>query len=186
MMCVSHDRYFLDKVARRLLVLDPPSLQDFSGNYTEWNRRQSQAQQASRAASETASAKPKAAAKGLAPRRPAPSGSGSPNARKDNPYSRPFGKLTIKELEIEITETEVALSDCQQGFAGAKSDAGRHPAAAGGIRQTGKKAGSSGSRVFYAREMSQIGNRVVTVALVNISPVTAVVGVERNFRPSLE
>ena len=35
---------------------------------------------------------------------------------KDNPYLRPFGRLTTKEVESQITETEVALADCQQQF----------------------------------------------------------------------
>ena len=34
--CVSHDRYFLDKVAKRLLVLDPPKVVDFEGGYSAW------------------------------------------------------------------------------------------------------------------------------------------------------
>jgi ATP-binding cassette subfamily F protein 3 len=37
--CVSHDRFFLDKFAQRLFVLDPPGLRDFSGNYTQWAHR---------------------------------------------------------------------------------------------------------------------------------------------------
>jgi len=33
-LCVSHDRYFLDKSIQRLLVLDPPGLTDFGGQTT--------------------------------------------------------------------------------------------------------------------------------------------------------
>jgi len=36
--------------------------------------------------------------------------------KKDNPYSRPFGRLSLKELEQQITETEIALAECQSGF----------------------------------------------------------------------
>ncbi len=32
--CVSHDRYFLNQVARRLLILQPPGIIDFDGNYS--------------------------------------------------------------------------------------------------------------------------------------------------------
>src|SRR5208282_3024662 len=37
-VCVSHDRYFLDKVAQRLLVLEPPNIRSFDGNYTAWSK----------------------------------------------------------------------------------------------------------------------------------------------------
>src|SRR6185295_7411797 len=30
-LCVSHDRYFLDKTMRRLLILEPPNITDFDG-----------------------------------------------------------------------------------------------------------------------------------------------------------
>src|SRR5690606_19165428 len=38
-LCVSHDRYFLDKVANRLLVLHPPGLTDFTGTYDQWHEK---------------------------------------------------------------------------------------------------------------------------------------------------
>jgi len=38
-LCVSHDRYFLDQVAERLWVIDPPTLTEFDGNYSEWHEK---------------------------------------------------------------------------------------------------------------------------------------------------
>jgi len=38
-LCVSHDRYFLNKIATRLLILRPPSMVDFDGNYSAWHER---------------------------------------------------------------------------------------------------------------------------------------------------
>ena len=38
-LCVSHDRYFLDKITTRLLVLQSPAVVDFEGNYTAWHDR---------------------------------------------------------------------------------------------------------------------------------------------------
>ena len=38
-LCVSHDRYFLDRVVTRLLVLEPPAVVDFDGNYSQWHER---------------------------------------------------------------------------------------------------------------------------------------------------
>jgi len=102
--CVSHDRYFLDKVVRRLLVLRPPEVIDFAGAYSEW------------AAKAAADAGPKQAE---APARPRHTQSvpREPGQKKGNPYARPFGRLTLEELERQITETEIAIAACQQSFA---------------------------------------------------------------------
>jgi ATP-binding cassette subfamily F protein 3 len=35
-LCVSHDRYFLDRAVERLWVLTPPGVRDFDGNYSAW------------------------------------------------------------------------------------------------------------------------------------------------------
>jgi ATP-binding cassette subfamily F protein 3 len=40
LLCVSHDRYFLDQVAQRLWVLTPPTMTDFEGNYSDWTEKQ--------------------------------------------------------------------------------------------------------------------------------------------------
>ena len=63
-LCVSHDRYFLDKVTSRLLVLQPPAVVDFDGNYTAWHDRcvaeakaQEQAKVAAKQAAKKTSAK---------------------------------------------------------------------------------------------------------------------------------
>ena len=37
-------------------------------------------------------------------------------SRKDNPYLRPFGKLSTEELEKTIQETEKAIVQCQANF----------------------------------------------------------------------
>jgi hypothetical protein len=42
-------------------------------------------------------------------------------SRGDNPYLRPFGRLSLKELEQQISDTETALAECQQSFANAGS-----------------------------------------------------------------
>jgi ATP-binding cassette subfamily F protein 3 len=39
-LCVSHDRYFLDHVVQRLWVIDPPNVTDFDGNYSAWVEKQ--------------------------------------------------------------------------------------------------------------------------------------------------
>ena len=39
-LCVSHDRYFLDKTVERLWILDPQGVIDFEGDYSEWHDKQ--------------------------------------------------------------------------------------------------------------------------------------------------
>ncbi len=39
-VCISHDRYFLEKTVGRLLILDPPGMVDFDDKYSAWVRRQ--------------------------------------------------------------------------------------------------------------------------------------------------
>ncbi len=113
---VSHDRYFLDRVARRLLVLEPPGVVDFEGNYSAWMRK-SAAEAQRKAMEQEQRRKPqsRSAAKN------APGGSSKRSGGKsskpaENPYARPFGTLTVQELETRITETEIALADCQRQF----------------------------------------------------------------------
>ena len=104
--CVSHDRYFLDKVVKRLLVLEPPAVRDFEGNYSRWQGKIREAEEAllekEKRSRESGGAKPQAAVK--------------KESRKDNPYLRPFGRLSLEDLEKQITDTEVALAECQEMF----------------------------------------------------------------------
>jgi ATP-binding cassette subfamily F protein 3 len=127
-LCVSHDRYFLDRVATRLFVIEPPEVIDFDGGYSEWSRKQ-----AARAAQAQADARSQAAARKSEPQKKAepqkkpeqkkpepkkPDPKPPADARKlGNPYLRPFGRLSLKELESQITETEIALGDLQASFA---------------------------------------------------------------------
>ena len=108
-LCVSHDRYFLEKTVKRLLVLQPPQVVSFPGSYGAWVAKQ--AEDAARRA-ETAN---RAEAKPQAER------TGQPAAKSnDNPYKRPFGRLSLSELEEQITQTEIDLAECQQRFADAE------------------------------------------------------------------
>jgi ATP-binding cassette subfamily F protein 3 len=102
--CVSHDRYFLDRVVSRMFVLQPPGMRDFDGNYTDWMRKKSQPAPAAPPQSPKSFKAPAKARQSSGPKR-------------DNPFTRPFGKLATPELEQQITETEIALADCQSGLA---------------------------------------------------------------------
>ena len=114
-LCVSHDRYFLDRTVRRLFILEPPKLVDFDGSYSRWHERQ---------LAQTDAAKPQAATgRG---RKSEISTLKSKDSNSSNPYLRPFGRLSMKELEEQITETEVAIADCQDALG--SSDAYKDPA----------------------------------------------------------
>ena len=116
-LCVSHDRYFLDRVIQRLLVLRPPEVEEFGDTYSAWHRAEIEAAAEQRAAG--------AARQAPAKSKPKPATS---QVKKDNPYARPFGRLTLEELERQITDTEVALAECQGNFGDA--DAYKDPAGA--------------------------------------------------------
>ena len=119
-LCVSHDRFFLDRSVNRLLVLHPPEMVDFGGSYSAWMQKL--------AADAAAEAERKAAATQSRPKEvPAAARPKDGAKKKDNPYARPYGRLTLEELEQQITDTEVALAECQEGFGDAESfkDPGR-------------------------------------------------------------
>jgi ATP-binding cassette, subfamily F, member 3 len=113
-LCVSHDRYFLDRVARRLLVLDPPNMKDFDGNYSAWQHKQHE--KAVAVAAEEArveKARKQSQPKNPPPKPSKPAAKTQAAAGKDNPYKRPFGKLSTKDLERTILETETNLAESQ-------------------------------------------------------------------------
>jgi ATP-binding cassette subfamily F protein 3 len=116
-LCVSHDRYFLDQVAKRLWVIEPPTMIDFDGGFTAWTTRKAQL---ARAASEEAKNKSKnnsgksaskSAAKPAAPK----------ERNRNDPYARPFGRMAMKDLERSISEAEIAVADCQSRMAETQS-----------------------------------------------------------------
>jgi ATP-binding cassette subfamily F protein 3 len=110
-LCISHDRYFLNKIARRMLILRPPQIIDFDGGYREWVRKLESDEANQRPPA--SSLKPRPAAQAAA--------SSEPSKKKDNPYLRPFGRLSLEDLERQITETEIAIAECQASFGDSES-----------------------------------------------------------------
>ncbi len=112
---VSHDRYFLDKVSKRLLVLQPPGVIDFDGNYSDWHAKlDAQNQQAAEAARPQSKKQQRSQPVQQQQQKPKP----KPDKGRDNPYARPFGKLSMKDLEAQIADTELALDECRQSLGG--------------------------------------------------------------------
>ena len=109
-LCVSHDRYFLDRVVQRMLILQPPKMVSFDGNYSAWAKKvEADAARASDAAATAKSRKRNMDA-------PKPPPAPVAKAKKDNPYQRPFGRLTMEQLEREIAVTEKEVARCQGDF----------------------------------------------------------------------
>ena len=74
--------------------------------------------------------------------------------KKDNPYARPFGRLTIEDLEKQIQETELALADCQADFGDSelKKDPARAKKLQGEYEELGKKLQQL-EEEYFAREI---------------------------------
>jgi len=114
-ICVSHDRYFLNRVTKRLFVIQPPGVVDFEGNYGEWVAKLAQIERDKRAPQDRKPAQ-KQSAKPQAVVKPAP----AQNAKSDNPYKRPYGRIALPELEKKIQETERELANMQLQFTDTK------------------------------------------------------------------
>lgn len=108
-IAVSHDRYFLDRATGRTLVLDPPSLVDFDGPISKYLEKKRERERAEAQKKAGARSKPKAP-----PPQPPPQ---TAKPGKDNPYKRPFGTLSVTELEGRIAKSESVLADLQARFA---------------------------------------------------------------------
>ncbi len=97
LLVVSHDRYFLDRVCQRILVLDGAGVEFHSGNYSDWRARQDSA------ARKQPTATP----------RPAPGPAKIPDEprtrTKDQDREKRRLERRVAELEAEVAKTEAAL-----------------------------------------------------------------------------
>lgn len=104
-LIVSHDRYFLDNVATRLLWLEPGGSRDFDGSYSElWEIRQAERREAARRAKTVAPPLPDAAA-----RQPDPSGAAG--GQQTKPKKKNRGRVRpVETIESEIARAEADLA----------------------------------------------------------------------------
>ena len=106
-LVVSHDRYFLDKITQRTLVLEDKKIKEFLGNYTYYREKvreaeERAAQELAEREAETAAAKPKPAAAAAKAEPPAKKGP----ARKEPSYGT---ALKLEKIEMKIAELEATL-----------------------------------------------------------------------------
>ncbi|HEY7371912.1 MAG TPA: ABC-F family ATP-binding cassette domain-containing protein [Polyangia bacterium] len=105
LLVVSHDRYFLDRVCTRLLVIEGDRLEAHVGNYSDWRRR---VHEGKRAATETAAAAAKPAPKPAA--RPASASAATREADKDRERERRRLARRVETLEADVSKLEAELA----------------------------------------------------------------------------
>ncbi|MGE0480627.1 MAG: ribosomal protection-like ABC-F family protein [Phycisphaerae bacterium] len=113
-IAVSHDRYFLDRICNRLLVMRDGSARLFTGNYSYYIEQAER----ERALAEAVDAERRAEAEPRS-RKPAPPSSPKATARTARPRSR-FARLTLEALEAWIVDAETKLAVLQERFGDAR------------------------------------------------------------------
>jgi len=113
---VSHDRYFIDKLATRVLEVGEGAVHVFPGNYEDYVwRKQGGAPAAA------APATPAPAAPEKPPARVAPSASKAAVDKRLNPIKLRQMKDRRRAIEDEVTRLEVEIADYEQALANFKS-----------------------------------------------------------------
>ncbi|MBQ7516540.1 MAG: ABC-F family ATP-binding cassette domain-containing protein [Schwartzia sp.] len=106
---VSHDRYFLDRVTNRTLVLENGQLTEYGGNYSYYREKKDAEE---KAAAEAAPLKKEAPAKASAPRPTAKATSAAPRpavdeGRRAEALARAEAELAMAEAELKLLEREM-------------------------------------------------------------------------------
>jgi ATP-binding cassette, subfamily F, member 3 len=119
---VSHDRYFIDKLATRIFEIERGKLQDYPGNYEDylWQKERTGAEPADSAAK---------------PRTPEPGASVGPGERqkrvkRTNPSS-------VRKMEKERDELEEQISRCEAEITSLELELGQFKSAEESIRISG-------------------------------------------------
>jgi ATP-binding cassette subfamily F protein 3 len=116
---VSHDRYFIDKLATRIFEIEGGKLQDYSGNYEDylWQKQRGETQQV------TSTGKAELSASSAAERQ---AGRAKP-AKGRNP-------IAVRKLEKERDDLEEQISRCEAEITGLELELGRFKSAEESIR----------------------------------------------------
>jgi len=109
---VSHDRYFIDKLATRVLEVGDGRVEVYPGNYEDYRwRKEGGAAALQKAVTSPAQAQP---ANGNANGQPAKSEESA--GRRLNPIKRKQMEDRVHELESEINRLEDAIAECEAGL----------------------------------------------------------------------
>jgi ATP-binding cassette subfamily F protein 3 len=98
LIVISHDRYFLDRVCKRLFVFDNGTLQSHLGNYSDWRRHREEQKAAQPAPKETP-----------VERLPPSSSELSRAAKKDRERNQRRLERLVETLEAEIARVEAEV-----------------------------------------------------------------------------
>ena len=127
LLVVSHDRYFLDRICTRLLVLDGTSLEAHLGNYSDWRRRRRE-EAAKETPKETRKMAPKEASsetaklattapKPVAPKAaPAAESEATRAANKERERERRRLEKRVETLEADVGKLEAELRTVREGL----------------------------------------------------------------------
>jgi ATP-binding cassette subfamily F protein 3 len=113
LMVVSHDRYFLDRVCKKLLVMEGDRLESHLGNWSDFRARQREAARAAARAPQPAKAK-------AAPPAPAPATMAEQQraANKDRERQRRRLERNVATLEADVERLEKELAEVRAALAG--------------------------------------------------------------------
>jgi ATP-binding cassette subfamily F protein 3 len=116
---VSHDRYFIDKLATRIFEIEGGKLQDYSGNYEDylWQKQRREAQQV------TSTGKAELSESGAAERQ----------AERAKP-AKGRNPMSVRKLEKQRDELEEQISRCEAEITGLELELGRFKSAEESIR----------------------------------------------------
>jgi ATP-binding cassette subfamily F protein 3 len=116
---VSHDRYFIDKLATRIFEIEGGKLQDYSGNYEEylWQKQRGETQQV------TSTGKAELSASSAAERQ----------AERAKP-AKGRNPIAVRKLEKERDDLEEQISRCEAEITGLELELGRFKSAEESIR----------------------------------------------------
>ncbi|MGB8259903.1 MAG: ABC-F family ATP-binding cassette domain-containing protein [Terracidiphilus sp.] len=115
---VSHDRYFIDRLATRVLEVENGQVTSYEGNYEDYLRRK-EAQAAAAASQATPvpdpkSSHPERAEAPVAPSRPEPEPSAEDRPRRLNPIKQRQMEERCAFLEEEVPRIEAAIATTEQ------------------------------------------------------------------------
>src|SRR5215472_4826167 len=106
---VSHDRYFIDKLATRVFEIGDGRIEVFPGNYEDYLwRKQGEAARLQEAVAVTSAAMQPANGNGAT--------AAEPKSRRLNPIKRKQMEKRVHELEQEITRLEAAIAECESAL----------------------------------------------------------------------
>jgi ATP-binding cassette subfamily F protein 3 len=116
---VSHDRYFIDKLATRIFEIEGGKLQDYSGNYEDylWQKQRGETQQV------TSTGKAELSASSAAERQ----------AERAKP-AKGRNPIAVRKLEKERDDLEEQISRCEEEITGLELELGRFKSAEESIR----------------------------------------------------